>query len=382
MPLLFDYLTLKLIWWLFVCVLIVGFALLGGFDLGVGTLLPFLARTDEQRRVLLNAIGPTWEGNQVWFITAGGAMFAAWPFVYATAFSGFYWAMLLVLFALFFRPVGFEYRSKVADPRWRNAWDWGLFVGGAVPALVFGVAFGNLLQGVPFELDGFMRSTYTGSFWGLLNPFGLLAGVVSLSMLVMHGALYLQLRTEGELNARAAKAARWFGALFMAAFALAGVWQAVGIEGFRIVAMPDPGGVVSPLSKTVEVVEGAWMQNYTARPWTMSAPITAFAGGLLALLFSAAKRTGLAFVCSGTAVAGVIMTAALAMFPFIMPSSTQPNVSLTAYDAVSSHLTLNLMFIAVVVFLPIVLLYTSWVYNVLRGKLSEDKIRKETHTAY
>jgi cytochrome d ubiquinol oxidase subunit II len=382
MPLLFDYLTLKIIWWVFVCVLLVGFALLDGFDLGVGTLLPFLARTDEQRRVLLNAIGPTWEGNQVWFITAGGAMFAAWPFVYATAFSGFYWAMLLVLFALFFRPVGFEYRSKVADPRWRNAWDWGLFVGGAVPALVFGVAFGNLLQGVPFELDGFMRSTYTGSFWGLLNPFGLLAGVVSLSMLVMHGALYLQLRTEGELNARAARAARWFGALFMAVFALAGVWQAVGIEGFRIVAMPDPSGVVSPLSKTVEVVEGAWMQNYTARPWTMSAPIAAFAGGLLALLFSAAKRTGLAFVCSGTAVAGVIMTAALAMFPFIMPSSTRPNVSLTAYDAVSSHLTLNLMFIAVVVFLPIVLLYTSWVYSVLRGKFSEDKVRKETHTAY
>ncbi|MFN2255099.1 MAG: cytochrome d ubiquinol oxidase subunit II [Candidatus Promineifilaceae bacterium] len=382
MPLLFDYLTLKLIWWLFVCVLLVGFALLDGFDLGVGTLLPFLARTDEQRRVLLNAIGPTWEGNQVWFITAGGAMFAAWPFVYATAFSGFYWAMLLVLFALFFRPVGFEYRSKVADPRWRNAWDWGLFVGGAVPALVFGVAFGNLLQGVPFELDGFMRPTYTGSFWGLLNPFGLLAGVVSLSMLVMHGAFYLQLRTEGELNARSAKAARWFGAFFMAAFALAGVWQAVGIEGFRIVAMPDPGGVVNPLRKTVEMVEGAWMQNYTAYPWTMSAPIAAFAGGLLALLFSAAKRTGLAFVCSGAAVAGVIMTAALAMFPFIMPSSIQPNASLTAYDAVSSHLTLNLMFIAVVIFLPIVLLYTSWVYSVLRGKLSEDKIRQETHTAY
>ncbi len=382
MPFLFDYLTLKLIWWTFVCVLLVGFALLDGFDLGVGTLLPFLARTDEQRRVLLNAIGPTWEGNQVWFITAGGAMFAAWPFVYATAFSGFYWAMLLVLFALFFRPVGFEYRSKVADPRWRNAWDWGLFVGGAVPALVFGVAFGNLLQGVPFELDGFMRPTYSGSFWSLLNPFGLLAGVVSLSMLVMHGALYLQLRTEGELNARAAKAARWFGALFMAAFALAGVWQAVGIEGFRIVAIPDPGGVVSPLSKTVEMVEGAWMRNYSAYPWTMSAPIAAFAGGLLALLFSAANRTGLAFVCSGAAVAGVIMTAALAMFPFIMPSSIQPNVSLTAYDAVSSHLTLNLMFIAVVVFLPIVLLYTSWVYSVLRGKLSENKIRKETHTAY
>ncbi|MFZ0243948.1 MAG: cytochrome d ubiquinol oxidase subunit II [Desulfobacterales bacterium] len=382
MPLLFDYLTLKMIWWLIVCVLLVGFALLDGFDLGVGTLLPFLARTDEQRRVLLNAIGPTWEGNQVWFITAGGAMFAAWPLVYATAFSGFYWVMLLVLFALFFRPVGFEYRSKIADPRWRNAWDWGLFVGGAVPALVFGVAFGNLLRGVPFEFDGFMRSTYTGSFWGLLNPFGLLAGVVSLSMLVMHGALYLQLRTEGILNDRAAQAARWSGALFMVAFALAGVWQALGIEGFRILSMPDPAGAVQPLSKTVEMAAGAWMHNYGARPWTIAAPVAAFAGVLLALVFSATKRPGPAFVCSGAAVSGVIMTAVLAMFPFIMPSSSRPNASLTVYDAVSSHLTLNLMFIAVVVFLPIVLLYTSWVYSVLRGKLSEEKIRKDTHTAY
>jgi cytochrome d ubiquinol oxidase subunit II len=171
-----DYYTLKLIWWLFVGVLLIGFALLGGFDLGVGTLLPFVGRTDTQRRVILNAIGPTWEGNQVWFITAGGALFAAWPMVYATAFSGFYWALLLVLFALFFRPVGFEYRSKVEDPRWRSAWDWGLFVGGSVPALVFGVAFGNLLQGVPFHFDVFLRSYYTGSFWGLLNPFALLAG--------------------------------------------------------------------------------------------------------------------------------------------------------------------------------------------------------------
>ena len=209
-----DYYTLKLIWWLFVGVLLIGFALLGGFDLGVGTLLPFVGRTDAQRRVVLNAIGPTWEGNQVWFITAGGALFAAWPIVYATAFSGFYWALLLVLFALFFRPVGFEYRSKVEDPRWRSAWDWGLFVGGSVPALVFGVAFGNLLQGVPFHFDAFLRSYYTGSFWGLLNPFALLAGVVSLTMLVFHGAIYLQMRTEGDIQARARQSATCSGCCF------------------------------------------------------------------------------------------------------------------------------------------------------------------------
>jgi cytochrome d ubiquinol oxidase subunit II len=379
---LFDYYTLKLIWWLLVGALLIGFALLDGFDLGVGTLLPFVARTDDQRRVLLNAIGPTWEGNQVWFITAGGALFAAWPFVYAAAFSGFYWAMLLVLFALFFRPVGFDYRSKVADPRWRAAWDWGLFVGGAVPALVFGVAFGNLLQGVPFHLDDFMRPYYTGSFWGLLNPFALLAGVVSVAMLTMHGAVFIQLRTEGAVHDRALKVVPVAGLVLLAAFAAAGVWQAFGIEGFRIVSMPDPGGVVNPLSKTVETAPGAWLANYGAHPWTMAAPAAVFLGGLAALALSRARRPGLAFIASGLAVAGVILTAGFAMFPFVLPSSTRPNASLTVFDAVSSHRTLNLMFIAVVLFLPLVLVYTSWVYRVLRGKITEAQVREKTHTAY
>lgn len=379
---LFDYLTLKLIWWLFVCVLLVGFAVMDGFDMGVAALLPFVARGDDQRRVLINALAPTWEGNQVWFITAGGALFAAWPMVYATAFSGLYWALLLVLFALFLRPVGFDYRSKVSDPRWRNAWDWGLFVGGAVPALVFGVAFGNLLQGVPFEFDEYMRSTYTGSFWQLLNPFALLAGVVSLTMLIMHGAVYMQLRTEGELNVRARKAVRMFGIIFIAAFVVAGIWQFKAIDGYRIVSMPDPGTLLTPLQKTVEVVSDGWHQNFATHPSTLAAPVIAFVGALLAIFLSAAGRPGVAFVFSGASVAGVILTAALAMFPFVMPSSTAPDMSLTAYDAVSSHKTLNLMFIAVVVFLPIVIIYTSWVYRVMRGKITEEKIRKETHTAY
>ncbi len=377
-----DYETLKLIWWLFIGVLLIGFALLDGFDLGVGTLLPFVGRTDDQRRVVLNAIGPTWEGNQVWFITAGGALFAAWPVVYATAFSGFYWAMLLVLFALFFRPVGFEYRSKVDDPRWRTAWDWGLFVGGSVPALVFGVAFGNLLQGVPFHFDAFMRPFYTGSFWGLLNPFALLAGVVSLTMLIFHGAIYLQMRTEGEVYQRARKAATLFGMLFLAAFGIAGVWQAYGIDGFRIVAMPDPGSVMTPLDKTVEIATGAWLTNFSRYSWMMAAPAVVFLGGLAAILMSRSHRPGLGFICSGTALAGVILTAGFAMFPFVMPSSTQPNSSLTVFDATSSHRTLMLMFGAVVVFLPLVMAYTSWVYRVLRGKSTEENIRANTHSVY
>ena len=186
---LFNYEFLKLTWWLFIGVLLIGFAVMDGFDMGVAAWLPFLGKTDDERRVIINTVGPVWEGNQTWLITAGGAIFAAWPLVYAAAFSGMYIALLLVLFALFFRPVGFDYRSKLANAAWRNAWDWALFAGGAIPTLVFGVAFGNLLLGLPFHYDETMRSFYTGSFWQLLNPFALLCGVVSLSMLMTHGAI-------------------------------------------------------------------------------------------------------------------------------------------------------------------------------------------------
>ncbi|MGD9210832.1 MAG: cytochrome d ubiquinol oxidase subunit II [Desulfobacteraceae bacterium] len=379
---LFDYFTLKIIWWAFVGVLLIGFAITDGFDLGVGALLPFLAKTDEQRRVLLNSIGPTWEGNQVWFITAGGALFAAWPLVYAAAFSGFYWAMLLVLFALFFRPVGFDYRSKIDDPRWRSAWDWGLFVGGAVPALIFGVAFGNLLQGVPFHYDEFLRPYYTGNLLDLLNPFGLMAGMVSFSMLVMHGAVFLQIRTEGELYQRARKCVSAFGLTFIMAFTLTGILQISGFEGYQITSMPDPGTAFTPLEKNVEIASGAWLANFKTHPWMIIAPVMAFAGAILAILLSFIHRPGVGFIFSGTALAGVILTAGFAMFPFIMPSSTHPNTSLTVYDAVSSHRTLNTMFIATAIFLPLILIYTSWVYRVLRGKITEKDIQENTHGVY
>src|SRR6185436_15606035 len=248
----FDYETLKIIWWLFVGLLLVGFALTDGWDLGVGTLLPFVGRTDDERRVVINSIGPTWEGNQVWFITAGGATFAAWPIVYATALSGFYCALILTLFALFFPPVGIDYRSKVEDPRWRSAWDWGLFIGGTVPAVVFGVAFGNLLLGVPFHFDPTMQVYYTGSFFALLNPFGLLAGLLSLAMLVMHGAAFLMIRTEGDIQQRVRTAVKAAAIAVIALFAAGGVWIATGIEGYRIVSMPPADTAFMPLAKTVE----------------------------------------------------------------------------------------------------------------------------------
>ncbi len=377
-----DYETLKVIWWLFIGILFIGFAIMDGFDLGIGTLLPFIGKTDEERRVLLNVVGPTWEGNQVWFVTAGGALFAAWPQVYATAFSGFYFALLLILFALFFRPVGFDYRSKLPDPRWRNAWDWGLFIGGMVPALVFGIAFGNLLQGVPFHFDTDLRSYYTGSFWGLLNPFGILAGLVSLSMLIMQGGIYLQLKTEGVIAERCKKAIFWSGLIFLVLFLLAGLWVAYGVDGYRIVSMGKLDAAPNPLGKIVQTETGAWMDNYNYFGWLFMVPIMAIVMTLFTILLSRLDKPGLGFITSSLTVTGVILTAGLSMYPFILPSSSAPNSSLTIWDSSSSYMTLKALFWSTVVFLPIVIMYTSWVYRVLRGKVTVKKIRENTHTAY
>jgi cytochrome d ubiquinol oxidase subunit II len=378
----FDYEMLKLIWWVFIGVLLIGFAIMDGFDMGVAAWLPFLGKTDDERRVIINTIGATWEGNQTWLITAGGAIFAAWPLVYAAAFSGLYVALLLVLFALFFRPVGFDYRSKLADPRWRNSWDWALFAGGAVPALVFGVAFGNLLIGLPFYYDDTLRSFYTSSFWQLLNPFALLCGVVSLSMLMMHGAVYLQLRADGAVQKRAQKAALVTGLLCAATFALAGLWVAFGIDGYRLTSVHDLNAAINPLSKTVEKVSGGWLINYQTYPWMILAPITGFAGIGLSLLSAYFKHERTAFLFSSLTIMGVILTAGFSMFPFVMPSSTNPVSSLTLWDAVSSEKTLGIMFVVTIIFLPLILAYTAWVFKVLRGKVTVQSIKDNTHTAY
>jgi cytochrome d ubiquinol oxidase subunit II len=378
-----DYSTLKLIWWLLVGVLLVGFAIMDGHDMGVGTLLPFVGKTDLERRVVINTVGPHWDGNQVWFITAGGAIFAAWPLVYATAFSGFYWAMLAVLWALFFRPVGFDYRSKIHNATWRSTWDWGLFIGGAVPPLIFGVAFGNLLQGVPFYFDDMLVSTYTGSFWALLNPFALLAGVVSSAMLTMHGGVYLAHRTEGAVQQRALNAVMVAGAVMILGFLAAGLWLRSGaMAGFSIISVIDPSGLPDPLAKTVVRDPLGWWHNYAAQPLLWAVPITGVVGALAAMGLAMSRRTGWAFVASALSITGVIGTAGGAMFPFIMPSSSHPNASLTVWDSVSSPLTLGLMLAATLIFMPLIVIYTSWAYRVMRGKVTVAHIRANDHAAY
>ncbi|MCZ7887831.1 MULTISPECIES: cytochrome d ubiquinol oxidase subunit II [Agrobacterium] len=380
---LIDYEILRVIWWLLLGVVLIGFAVTGGFDLGTGALLPFVAKTDIERRVVINSIGPVWEGNQVWLILGGGAIFAAWPPLYAVSFSGFYLAMFATLFALILRPVGFKYRSKRESTAWRSAWDWALFIGGFVPALIFGVAIGNVLQGVPFHLNDDLRIFYDGTtLFELLNPYAILCGLVSVAMLVMHGAAWLVLKTDGPVAARA----RGFGSIAALAttvlFALGGVFLWLGIDGYRFTSEVVTDGPSNPLSKTVEVAGGVWFANYAAHPWMMLAPALGLVFPLVAFVLLQARREVLALLSSSLAIFGVISTVGLTMFPFILPSSVDPKSSLTVWDASSSHMTLFIMLVVALIFIPIIVAYTSWVYRVLWGKVDEKAIRDDSGHAY
>nr|WP_320136434.1 cytochrome d ubiquinol oxidase subunit II [uncultured Amphritea sp.] len=377
----FDYETLRLVWWLLVGVLLIGFAIADGFDLGVAMLLPLLGKNDTERRVIINTIGPHWDGNQVWLITAGGAIFAAWPLVYATAFSGFYWAMLLVLFALFFRPVGFEYRSKMPSARWRNNWDLGICLGSFVPALVFGVAFGNLFQGVPFSFDDLTRSTYTGSFWALLNPFAIVCGLVSVVMLVQHGAVWLQMRAGGAIQQRSQSVAALSGVLLSALLLIAGIWLYTAIPGFSISSDVIGDASSNPLNKTV-VQSANWFGNFAQYPLLWCLPLAAVVLPLLTSILARAQRSGFAFVSSALGISVIILLAGVTMFPFVMPSSTDMASSLTLWDATSSKLTLEIMLWVALFFVPIILIYTTWCYVKMWRRVEPEFIEQNNISNY
>ncbi|MFT4103322.1 MAG: cytochrome d ubiquinol oxidase subunit II [Burkholderiaceae bacterium] len=380
---LFSYETLRLVWWVLLGVLLIGFAVMDGFDMGVGALLPFVAKTDIERRVAINTVGPVWEGNQVWFILGGGAIFAAWPALYALSFSGFYLAMFLVLAALILRPVGFKYRSKRPDPAWRERWDWALFIGGAVPALIFGVAVGNTLQGVPFHFTPDLRPIYEGNLFGLLNPLALFCGLVSLAMLVMHGAAWLAFKADGIVSQRAKSFGTMAALLTAMLFALGGVLVWSGLLGGYTVTSPIVwDGPSNPLGKTVVADAGAWLANFRAWPLLWIVPGLGVVAPLLAAIGFRSGHEGLTFLASKLAVAMIVATVGVAMFPILLPSSSNPAQSLTVFDASSSRATLRNMLLATVIFMPLILAYTAWVYRVLWGKVSEKSVEEAGHSAY
>jgi len=378
----FDYETIRLIWWVFIGVVGIAFTLTEGFDFGVSTLLPFIGKSDVERRVIINTVGATWEGNQVWLVLLGGAIFAIWPAVYATLFSGLYVAMLLVLFALFFRPAGFDYRSKIEDPRWRSTWDWCLFLGGTLPPILLGVLVGNLILGLPFHFDQDLRPFYDGSFWALLSPFALLCGVTGLLLTTFHGAIFLKWRSEGVIHDRAVLAVEALGPMLLIALAATTLWVFVGIERPEITQMAATDAPSNPLNKAVIGNGASWFQHFMAYPWMWLAPLAGFAGfGLAWLLGKGESRMG-AFIASSLGIVGTALTVGFGLFPFLLISKTDPRSSLTLWDGSSSHSTLLLAFWITIVFLPIVLLYTRFVYRVIWGSVTEASVLKDSHTLY
>lgn len=328
---------LNTLWFILVAVLFIGFCILEGFDYGVGMLLPFLGRGDRERRAIINTIGPVWDGNEVWVLTAGGAIFAAFPNWYATLFSGFYLALFLMLFALIVRAVAFEFRSKDQHPAWRALWDWMIFVGSAIPALLWGVALGNLLRGVPIDAN----MQYVGGFFNLLNPYALIGGLATLSMFLLHGALFLNLKTEGALRERALAATKRIGPVttvlvFLFVFATPFMTDAFERLGY------DPG--VVPIAAGGALLAAGWLVSQ--------------------------GRTGWAFVMTSLSIALSVITIFMALFPRVMVSSLNPDWSLTIYTASSSQYTLGVMSIVALIFVPIVLGYQAWSYWVFRQRVS------------
>ncbi len=332
---------LNIIWFILITVLFVGFFFLEGFDYGVGILHPFVAKNDMERRVVMNSIGPFWDGNEVWMITAGGALFASFPEWYATLFSGFYLALVLILFALILRGISFEFRSKVENPSWRKLWDGTFFVGSLFAALLWGVAVGNLLRGVPIGPDKY----YHGGLLPLLNPYALATGLAIFFLFVLHGANYLVLKTEGPVAERAGKYARtlWIIALVLTVIFV--VWSFFATDIF--------------------VAPGAWLVYLSA--------LIAAVALIMAGVFIYKNKFGAAFVSTSlTIVFAVVMTFA-GLYPRVMISTIDPKYSLTIYNASASQYTLKAMLIVAVVLVPIVLAYQIWTYYIFREKISPDK---------
>ena len=324
--------NLATFWFIVIAILWSGYFVLEGFDFGVGILLPFLGRDDIERRTMINTIGPVWDGNEVWLLTAGGATFAAFPLWYASLFSGFYLALLLILVGLIIRGVSFEFRSKVAAGRWRTGWDRAIFWGSAVPALLWGVAFGNIVRGVPLNA----AHVYTGSLLTLLNPYGLLGGLATLTLFTLHGAIFLSLKTTGELRDRSRRAA------------------------LRIAAVAVP--IAAAFLLATQIAHGRAATDVTA---ALAAAV------LLAAVAAAARgREGWAF--AGTAVTLVLAVATLFgnLWPDVLPSTTAAAYSLTIHNASSSHYTLTVMTWVALIFTPVVLAYQGWTYWVFRHRVT------------
>ncbi|WP_135442863.1 cytochrome d ubiquinol oxidase subunit II [Vibrio tasmaniensis] len=377
----FEYDTLRLIWWVLIGVLLIGFMITDGFDMGVGALLPLIGKTNSERRVMINSIAPHWDGNQVWLITAGGALFAAWPLVYATSFSSLYVAMYLALISLWLRPLALEYRAKIDNNQWRKVCDLAISFSGFFPPILFGVAFGNLMQGLPFSLNSLLMVEYHGSFVDLLNPFALLCGFVGLLMALLQGSAWLMMKTTDALYNKVRLVTQLSAILVVSLMVLGGLTIS-HIDGYQIVSELNHSAVSNPLNKQAIAETGAWLSNFEIHPWMWFAPIGSVLIPLMALISARLKWDAIAFISSSLTNACIILTVGFAMFPFIIPSSVNPSHSLTLWDSTSSELTLNIMTGVAFVMVPIILCYTAFSYRTMFGRLDNEYVERNGHSLY
>ncbi len=329
------------VWILLIAVLWTGYFILEGFDFGVGILMPFVAKDERERRVVLTTLGPVWDGNEVWLLVAGGATFAAFPEWYATLFSGFSLPLLLILLALIIRGVAFEYRSKRSDPTWRKRWDAAIFIGSFVPALLWGVAFANLIRGVPMELNPNGGSLYTGGFFNLLNPYALLGGLTTLTLFMTHGATFLSLKTEGPMQQRASKLSVQLGVVSLVILGAFALWTQVG---------------------------------YSDKVWTWIPLVVAALAWIAALGANRVGKHGMAFLWSSITMVGSIVLVFGTLYPDVMRSSADPEATLTIYNASSTPYTLKIMTVVALILTPIVLGYQAWTYWVFRKRVLTSQI--------
>lgn len=365
----FDYVFLKIIWWVVVGLMLMVYASTAGYDAGITMMMPF-QKKEISKRILLNISAPTWDGNQTWIVFAGGALFVVWPVVYSTAFSGLYVAMLCILWALFLRPPGYDYRGKIDKPLWRLFWDWALFVSAVVPVFIFGVAMGNCFLGFPYHFDPMtFRVFYTGSFFDLLSPFGFLSGVCSVVMVLMHGAAYAARRSEGKVREMSRRVHITSALLLIILFSIAGFYVIFSIKGYVLMGQASEP-TLYPLQNIVVYRANAWIDSFTQYPWKFFPPLLAYLAMGATLWANYLRWYNWTFWSSVIAVSSIIGTAGAGLFPFIMPSSTNPNQSITVWNAVSSQYALNIMLYVGVVLLLIILGYKIFTFNALWGKKS------------
>lgn len=380
----FNYEALQVIWWMIIGMMLVVYATTAGFDLGVAMIMPFF-RQEMDRRILLNTSAPVWDGNNTWLIFIGGALFVVWPVVYSTLFSGLYAALLLVLWTFALRPPGYDYRSKLESHTWRRFWDTALFISAFCSAGAFGLIFGNCFIGFPFYFDPItMRSFWQGNFGDLLNGFSLLCAACSILMVLSHGSMYIQRRTEGPIRERA----RWlhliFSVLLLIGFTCAGIILATHLSGYELVSSPAQP-TIEPLKNVVSQGTGMWLAQWSTHPWKYYGPLLAYLGILMALFCNYHRWYATGFWASVFGVGGIIATAGFTLFPFLAPSSIQPAQSLTVWNAVSSQYALNIMLYVGVVILMIILAYKIFCYYSLwhaKKTITEQDVKDNPHTFY